>query len=302
MKTYAFLNKKEFSANDIERLEKIGAEIFYNKDISEVKELFDSEEEKILLLQWTGLRTQGHAPLSVLSRIKNLKSVCLSTTAYSWVDIEGLRDLNVDVCNTPGKSTDSVAEYYYFMTIALLRKLPLALQNGNKEVEGIFGREAKGLKAGIIGMGRIGRKYADICSMNGLEVIYWNRTEINTSYKKVDLDYLFNNSDIIFVALAGNKDTNKLISERHILSMKSDACLLNCAEDTLLNMELVIDLVADNKIGGFAFESSRSNFKGNVFSSPSIAYYTKNTLENESRIMVDTVILYIEGNSINIVN
>jgi lactate dehydrogenase-like 2-hydroxyacid dehydrogenase len=304
MKIYAILNRVEFNPKDLTRLEDLGAKVFFNKDIEEVAELFEDLEEKVLLLQWTGLKTNGKAELNSLLKVKNLKAVCLSTTSYSWVDYQGLRNNGIDLCNAPGKSSTSVAEFFYFMTIALLRKLPLYIQNNCDELEGVLGREVNNLEVGVVGMGSIGQVYADICTSNNMNVSYWNRSELDLKYPSKSLEQLFIDSDIVFVSLAGNAESIKLINRTHIDSMKKDACILNCAESKLLDNKYIIHQVESGKLGGFGFESfdqKTTDFKSNIYAAPEIAYYTENALLNESQIMTDTAISYTKGDRINLV-
>lgn len=306
MKIFAFLNKEEVRKEDVLRLEAVNASLFYKQNLADTSLLFDKGEEKILLLQWTGLKPEGKAAVEDVLKIPDLKAVCLSTTAYTWLDGQLLRNAGIDLCNCPGKSTDSVAEYFYFMTIGLLRNLGTYLRDGWKESDNPKGREVTGLTAGIVGLGAIGKRYAEVCSQNGMKVVYWNRSpKSDVDGEAVDLSKLFSRSDVIFIALAGNDGTFGIIKKEHIDMMKKDAVILNCAQEGLIDKNYVIEKVGKREIGGFGFESfeeMNEKFQGNVLVMPEVAYYTKNTLENESRVMSDTALAYLRGEPVNIVN
>ena len=55
--------------------------------------------------------------------MKGLKALCLTTTSFSWINLEEMKKLGVIVTNTPGKSTNAVAEFNIFMMYTLLRKI-----------------------------------------------------------------------------------------------------------------------------------------------------------------------------------
>lgn len=303
MKIYAFLNKQQVRPEDIRRLEKARATIYFSKNIADCKELFSDLEDKVLLLQWTGLKTKGFAPTSLITSIPNLKAVCISMTAYTWIDGATLRKKGIDLCNCPGKSSDSVATYYFLMASGLLRNIPLAFQNERENIQP--GRDIEGLRAGIVGLGSIGLRFAQIAKQNIMDVVYWDREKKNTPYKRCSLDSLFTQSDVVFISLAGNSETEKILTRNHIDLMKKDAVLVNCAQDNLIDRPYVIKKVQKGLLGGFAYETEDSITKkshGNIWIMPEIAYYTKNTLANESRIMTNTCISYTNSKPINVVN
>lgn len=303
MKIYAFLNKQQMRLEDVKRLEDAGATLFFSQNITDKKELFTDQEEKVLLLQWTGLKTMGLAPTPLIASIPNLKAVCISMTAYTWINGPILRTKGVDLCNCPGKSSDSVASYYFLMALGLLRNIPLAIYNGRENISP--GRDIEGLHAGVVGLGSIGKKFAQIASQNGMRVSYWDRKSKQAPYKKLSLNNLFSSSDAIFISLAGNKDTEKILTRKHIDLMKKDAVLVNCAQDNLIDGPYIIEKVEKKLLGGFAYETEENiskKYSGNIWAVPEIAYFTKNTLANESRIMTDTCLSYVKGRPINVVN
>jgi lactate dehydrogenase-like 2-hydroxyacid dehydrogenase len=121
--------------------------------------------------------------LEKLKEMKGLKGLCLSTTAYEWAPYKELGKRKIPVTNVPGKSTDAVAEYYVLIMITLLRKLPYVIKNKWKFTycPEVLGNDAKGLTAGIIGLGKIGRRIADICSGYGMKIAYWSRSKKDCS-------------------------------------------------------------------------------------------------------------------------
>ncbi len=309
MKIVILNSRERFRDEDLKRLDEYNA-VFYqekNNKLEDIKELSGSEDI-VLAVQpsyidgvWKGL------PLEKIKKFKRIKAICLSTTAFGWVPFEELRKMGVTVTNVPGKSTDAVTEYYVFMMIGLLRKLPLIFKN-KWEFEydkDSMGTDAKGLNVGIIGLGKIGSRIADLCSGLGMKISYWNRSKKNASYKFKNLEELFKTSDAVFFAITSDKHTKGLITNKLIDSMKKTAIILSPIDEGPYDKKYILDKLSKNELGGFGFESRKgaiNDFNGNVFPAPEVGYYTKQTLDNESKILTDSIISIVKGKPINEVN
>jgi phosphoglycerate dehydrogenase-like enzyme len=297
--------KSEFNKEDLKRLSKYNP-VFYeesNNKFESLEALF-SPSPKIFALKpgylqgdWNSLSEDK------LNKIPNLKALCLSTTSFSWVPVDYLRNNEIILTNVPGKSTESVAEFGVYMTQSLLRKIPLIVKNNWTEKKDFIGEELKGKKVGIVGFGAIGSRYADLCKSYGAEIYIYNRTQVESIYNFVDLKELCSNCDILFFATAVPKEVKGLISRKLIDSMQPHILIITIVDQELSDHEYIIEKVAIKKLGGYAFESETqmSEFEGNIFSVPEIAYYTKETLSNESKILTDSIISIIEGKPRNYV-
>jgi phosphoglycerate dehydrogenase-like enzyme len=301
--------RSRFTPEDLKRLDQYKA-IFYEgkpNKLDDVKELW-GDEEFVLGVQpswvdgcWEGL------PWEKLKEMKGLRGLSLSTTAYEWAPYRELAAKNIPVTNVPGKSTDAVGEYYVFIMIALLRKLPHIIKNGWHFSYGpeVLGSDARGLTAGIIGLGKIGRKIADLCYGYGMKVIYWSRSQKDCPYQYREIDGVCRTADVVFLTTIADKATEGLIDKSRVDLMKQTALLLVPVNAMVFDKEYVLEKVAKKELGGLGFESEEervTEFEGNVFPAPEIGYYTKQTLDNESRIMTDAMISILEGKPINVVN
>ena len=309
MKIIVLNARNRLRKKDLEALDKQGA-IFYEEKATKletVKELYE-DEEIVLGIQpsyidgrWEGL------PIEELKKIKKLKGLCLSTTAYGWVPFEELGKMGIPVTNVPGKSTDAVGEYYVFIMIALLRKLPEIIKNNwsFSYSPDVIGTDAKGLNAGIVGLGQIGGKIADLCNAYEMNVSYWNRSKKDSAYKYKSLEGLFKTSDVVFITIAADNSTKGIISNKLIDSMKKKALILSPVDHIVYDKHHILEKVAKKELGGFGFETHDAKFKdfeGNVFPAPEVGYYTKQTLDNESKIMTESILGIIKGKPVNVVN
>lgn len=318
MKILVLKYKKDFTSAQIRKLNALGS--IFLEDIGKEISIKDiqiqaneyKDEEIILAVQpvsflkdtWEGL------PLKELEKIKNLKAICLATTSYSWIDSVKLRNLGVSVSNNPGKSTNAVAEYNMYLLFSLLKRIALINKNSwsNNPLSDFLGYEAKGMKAGIVGLGSIGLRTAELCDGLGMEVTFWNRSVRKNKYSQVEIDSLLTNSDVIFVTVAAAGEMEGFLNKEKISLMKPDSYFISTTHHTVYDKDFLIKQTENNKLAGFAFETEKpeeekmENYKGNIFVSPEIAFYTKQTLENESRILFDTMMSYLENKPINIVN
>lgn len=243
-----------------------------------------------------------------MSKIKNLKGVCLATTAFDWIDLDYCKENNIIVTNIPKYSTDSVAEYAIFLMMCLAKKLPYQIKN-NYNVDyskSMLMTEIRGKIAGIIGLGTIGSKIASLCNDLGMNVMYYSKSPKDNNYENVDLKYMFKNADYIFISFAINEETKKLITDDLINDMNKNA-LINLAGNPkeLYNHELLIKK-AENEEVSYAFELYDDNkkindYKGNVMVTAPYAFYTKEAIDRLISIWCDNVVSLVNDNAQNVV-
>lgn len=307
MKLYITYTKNSFTEVQLNELAKVGEVIFCEDffDIDKAPYLED-DSEKILVVDpdWYDWDIKENH----LEKIKNLKAVCLSTTAYDWIDLDYCKKNNIIVANIPKYSTDSVAEYAIFLMMCLAKKLSLQLKKDYKMEYTIpmLNTEIRNKTVGIIGLGTIGTKIAEMCKNLGMNVIYWNRTEKNNDYKRVDLEAIFTTADFIIPAFATNEETKKIITDELINKMNNNAFInvINNAEE-IYNHQLMIQLAEAEKIS-YAFEiygdgKKVYDYKGNIMATAPYAFYTKEAIDRLVDIWCKNVIAIANGTPQNII-
>jgi len=112
--------------------------------------------------------------------------------------------------------------------------------------------ELAGKTWGIIGLGEIGRGVANIAKAFGCEVIYYSTSgkNNNSDYKRVDLDTLLSESDIVSIHAPLNDMTRGLIGESQLRMMKKDAILLNLGRGPIIDEQALTKALKENWIGG----------------------------------------------------
>ena len=307
MKLYITYTKNSFTDNQLQVLSNVGEMIFLEDvfDLNNAPYLND-DEEKILIIDPDWYNWDVNA--EHLGKIKNLKGICLSTTAFDWIDLKYCKENNIVVCNIPKYSTDSVAEYAVFLMMCLAKKYPIQAKKDFKMEysEYMLNTEIRNKTAGIIGLGTIGTKVANMCSALGMNVIYWNRSERDNNYKKVDIEAIFEQADFIFPTFATNEETKKLITDELINKMNGNA-LINVINNPreLYNHDLLINRAEKEEIS-YAFElygneKRMYEYKGNIMATAPYAFYTKEAIDRLVAIWCENIIALANDKPQNVV-
>ena len=177
---------------------------------------------------------------------KHLKLVCVTATGTNNLDKEYLAKQGIEWRNVAGYSTESVAQHTFAMLFYLLEKLPYYdnYVKSEKYVNDVsfthFAKafhELSGKTYGIIGLGNIGRRVADIAKAFGCHVIYYSTSGRNSQpgYERVSFDELLERSDIVSIHAPLDENTLGLMNQKAFAKMKSSAILLNVGRGPIIN-------------------------------------------------------------------
>ena len=189
---------------------------------------------------------------------KNLKLVCVTATGTNNLDKEYLEKHRIEWRNVAGYSTESVAQHTFAMLFYLLEKLnyyDTYVKGGKYANDTSFTHfaehfhEINGKTWGIIGLGNIGRRVADIAKMFGANVIYYSTSGKNTQecYNRVDFDTLLSSSDIVSVHAPLTPETENLMNAEAFAKMKSSAIFINVGRGAIVNEQDLADSI-DNHV------------------------------------------------------
>jgi phosphoglycerate dehydrogenase-like enzyme len=280
------------------KIAKSGLEIKVTKEIaplSECKELFEGDEERLLCLNPDYVSWK--LPSDDYKDIPGLKAILIASTSHEWVKQDVANERNIPICQIVNFSTQAVAEWAIMMMFNLARQTPRLIKDNypldfDKDFIKYRGVQLKGKTAGIIGLGHIGSALAEACKGLGMNVIYWSRSSTNDAYEKVSLQELMSNADVIFPATAKNTETLALISDEHIKSMKKSAMLVDIAHG-LFNQEKILAMVAQGDLFGYGFEGEPGEFtkyEGNVWAAPAYAWTTYESMYNSVVLWTDNMV------------
>ena len=305
MKVIFIAPKSSFPKTLINKLKHYAAIYFFENNLINIKkiDLLKEKGDKILCpfpepMSWS-------FPNSFIKEIPDLKAICLSTTSFSWIDGKLARSLDVHLTNIPNPP-NGVAEAAIFAMFSVARRYAVTFKEKRFEYKpSNFLQEVTNKTMGIVGLGRIGFRIADLGERLGMNVIYWSRNKKSNEYKYMELKNLFKTADFIFPALVLNDETRQFVSPKLIDLMKSTSSLITTLNSSVVNIDYVLNKVKNKKLYGCAFEDEKKtivDYEGNVFVMPHNNWYTKETIDEKMKIWVETIISVIKGKPINLVN
>lgn len=214
-------------------------------------------DELIRRAQDAEVVVESNIPLrkDFLDACPKLKMLSIAFTGLDHIDMEECRRRGIVVKNAAGYSTEAVAELAIALMVDVYRKV---LQNDVVIREcmsrGILpGREIGGKTLGIVGLGNIGQRVAQLANAYGCKVLAWNRTPKTVEgVTLVDKETLLKESDIVTLHIALNNETRDFITARELEMMKPSAILINTARGPVVNEQALADALRSGVIAGAA--------------------------------------------------
>ncbi len=178
--------------------------------------------------------------------------IAMRCAGYNNVDLKAAEGL-IKVARVPAYSPYAVAEHAMGLILTLNRKLHRAYirtRDHNFSLEGLTGFDLKGKTVGIIGTGKIGRCFADICRGFGMNIIGFDPYESDEfAGKYTSLDELLEASDIISLHCPLTRENHHLINENTISKMKNGAYVINTSRGLLIDTAALIAGLKSGRIG-----------------------------------------------------
>jgi glycerate dehydrogenase len=198
-----------------------------------------------------------------LDKARNLKLICLTATGTNNIDFPYTDSRNITVKNVASYSTESVVQHTFALLFYLYEKLPYYDNYVKSEdyayapffchIEERF-HELFGKTWGIIGLGEIGHRVAEVARCFGCKIIYYSTSGKNADpfYERVSLDRLLEESDIISIHAPLNDNTLNLVNKNCFDKMKKTAYLLNLGRGPIVNENDLYEALVNDKIAGAA--------------------------------------------------
>lgn len=212
-----------------------------------------------------------------ITAMKNVKLIQRWGAGFDTVDIQTAGRQGIPVAVTAGMNSIPVAEMAVALALAVYRNIvPLTngMMNGKWERERYCGHSftIHGKTIGIIGMGNIGKKAAELFNAFGAHIVYYDPFRLPEKLEKemniifMELDKLLTVSDIISLHAPLTQATNGIINAERIGLMKKNAVLINTAREELVDMQAVAEALRNGNLAGAAFDAiENETVKNNPF-------------------------------------
>ena len=184
-----------------------------------------------------------------------LKLLQLTTSDYSFLDINKLKKNSTLVANNGGANAVSVAEHTFLLILAVYRNFLEQVIVKKKKWKNLKykNREIQNKKIGIIGMGNVGREIAIRCLAFGMNISYYDivRLDRNLEKKKklkfTKVEKIFEESDIISLNLSLNDKSKKLINVNLLSKMKKGSLIINTSRGIILKESIITKVLNQKK-------------------------------------------------------
>ncbi len=249
-----------------------------------------------------------------------VKAIYLRCAGFNNVDTRACYG-KLHVFRVPAYSPYAVAEHAMAMLLAVNRKIHKAYNRTrefNFSLAGLSGFDLHGKTVGIVGTGKIGRIFGDICKGFGMKILAYDKFPIpNSDYEYVELPELLDKSDIISLHVPLTYETYHMINGMAIKMMKPGAVIVNTSRGALVDTEALIDGLKSGHVGAACldvyeeeaevfYEDNSTNIvqddklvrligMPNVIVTSHQAFLTSEALDNIAATTVDNILRFFRG-------
>jgi glycerate dehydrogenase len=312
----AVLNESFLKDKHINRLKQLGEVVVYSKT--------DTEELLVERLKDVDVAIADcfEAPLNnpdTYSKIPTVKFITINSTGYDFVDVKAAKANNILIATVPGFSTEGTAEHNIALLLAAVRHIPMGdkamraapfqIDPANKEHFKYLGVDIRGKVLGIVGLGQIGTRLAEIGMALGMKVLANNRSpKTMDGVEIVSIEDLLKRSDFVALNHSIPGDSREFMDEAKINLMKKTAFLINTAGIGVVNDEALANALSEKRIAGAGMDligkwtPDNPLLKlDNVVLTPHVGWFTEESLDNMADIVTGNIESFVSGNPVNVV-
>lgn len=238
---------------DVSCFEQIGAVTCYPNTVT-VEEVRERTKEADIVIA-------NKAPMNreTLQNSPNVKLICEFATGFDNCDLVYCKERGIKVANVVNYSTDMVAQHTFALALFVMEKLAhydTYVKSGEYSAQDRFSNfdlpftELSGKTWGIVGMGNIGKKVAEIAKAFGCRVIFYSITGKSTvtEYEQVDKDTLLAESDVLSLHCPLSDLSRNFIDRAALKKMKKTAVLINVARGPVVNNPDLYEALCNEEI------------------------------------------------------
>lgn len=258
----------------------------------------------------------------IMAQLPQLKYIGVLATGYNVVDVEAAHARGIVVTNVPAYSTESVAQMVFAHLLTVTNRTEhYAIQNrsGRWTANPDFcywdfsHQELAGKTFGIVGLGHIGQRVAQIAQAFGMKVKALTSKAPETllaGIEKATLEELLATSDVLSLHCPLTDGTRHLINAAALRQMKPSAILINTGRGPLIDDQAVADALAEGRLAAFCADvlteeppKADNPLLGqpNAFITPHIAWASTEARIRLLRVATDNVQAFLSGNPVNVV-
>ena len=297
------------------------------EDLASVK-IYDRTEDALVPQRADGaqiiLTNKTALSAQTLRQLPDARYIGVLATGYNIVDVRAARELGITVTNVPTYGTASVAQFTFALLLELCHHVKLHSElvlvgDWSRSPEWSFWRtpliELAGKTLGVVGLGRIGRRVAEIAEAFVMEVVFTNggrsNQQVGKSTVQTSLKELLIRSDVVSLHCPLVPETQGMINDRRLHLMKRSAFLINTSRGPLVVDQDLADALNAGRLAGAAVDvlSIEPPFWGNpligaknCLVTPHIAWATREARARLLEAGVANVAAFLRGKPENVVS
>ena len=299
----------------LRRLEQYGdVEVFTDRPSSPEEQVRRARDAHLLFNSRGAVKWPGE----VLAQLPNLRFITVFGIGTDSIDLKTARQQGIDVCNIPGKTAPVVAEHAFGLMLAAAKRVvfqtdELRAGRWGTRIDNVY---LHGKTLGIVGVGNIGSRMAQLGRAIGMRVVAWTfnpspERAAQLGVEFVELDDLLRQSDVVSLHVKLTDQSRGIIGARELDLMKPGALLVNAGRGPLVDEAALIRALESGHLGGagldvFEQEPLPSDSPllrpRHVALTPHNADSTPEGIEFLNEGAVDNAIAFLEGRPQNVVN
>jgi phosphoglycerate dehydrogenase-like enzyme len=202
------------------------------------------------------MRERTPFPRAVIEKLPKLKLLITTGMRNASIDVAAAKERGIAVCGTPttGNPTSAIA---FALMLELARRVGYesARMRAGTLWQSTVGLDLEGLTLGVLGLGKLGTRSAQIAKAFGMKVIAWSQNLAADKCAQAGVGYvakdeLFRQSDFITIHLVLSDRTRGLVGARELALMKASACLINTSRGPIIDEPALIAALREKKIAG----------------------------------------------------
>lgn len=302
------LEKVEMTEGHHARLETLGyVDSFQESNEDQCKERIKGKD--VVVVDWID-------PSSFILSMKSPSLLALMSTGYDWIKHQAeARQKGILISNVPGYATEAVAEHLIGLALGVARQSAVGDKNiraGNREKGYLRGIELKGRRMGIIGLGRIGKRVAELAKCFGMEVVTYNRhAKEHPDVEDLSLKELLSSSDVVCISCPLNNDSRGMLDKERLALLKPGAIIVSATWNVVV-LEDLVPLLKQKKVFGAGFDAAIEGGMidlhdsllslENILITPHIAYNTVEAKVRQVDICISNIEAFAKNKPKNVIN
>lgn len=313
MKIVILMTRENFTMHQLDNLSQLGTVVFTtSKEEMQVEDIMKLAKDSDVLVadpdNFGGFEKAKKRLTAVMEELPHLKGVALATTSFGWIDLDYCKKRGIPVSNIPGYSQEAVAEHTLALLLCTAKNILITDRKTQKDAYELqMSFELKGKTLGVIGVGSIGSRVAELGRAIGMNVIGFNRTPKTVpGIEMMTLEEVLKKSDAIAIHTTHEPTNENLIGEKELHFVKKGVIFVNTADRSIINEEAMAHALISKQVAGYTFEAEDLKMGPlasleNAVALKGFGWYTKEAIERLIQILVDSIIAHSKGKPINLV-